>query len=118
MPEENRAAPVPVHAVGGAPGSGKSDLVARYAEAHPDWLGFVNRRVRDLPNLVLAPAGCPCCTGRVALQVALARQLRERRPARVHIEIPDPAHARQLAAVLSQWPLSRYVAPAEDVLLD
>jgi len=110
-------APVPVHAVGGPPGSGKSTRIAEYADAHPEWLGFVNRRVKELPNLVLAPAGCPCCTARVALQVVLAKQLRDRRPIRVYIEIPDPAHARQLAVVLSQWPLSRYVLPAEDVLL-
>ena len=117
MAEAGTAAPVPVHAVAGPPGSGKSARIAEFAETHPDWLGFVNHRVKELPNLVLAPAGCPCCTARVALQVALAKQLREQRPTRVYIEIPHHSHAPQLAAVLSQWPLSRYVVPADDVVL-
>jgi hypothetical protein len=108
---------VPVHAVVGAPGSGKSALIARHAAEHPDWLGFVNVCLQDLPNLVVAPAGCPCCTARVAMRVALTRLLRERRPARVYVEMPDAAHAAQLARVLTEWPLSQYVAPAPAISL-
>jgi hypothetical protein len=104
---------IPVHAVSGAPRSGKSAHVARCAELEPESLGLVNVRVKDLPNLVLAPLGCPCCTARVALQVALARLVREHRPARIYIELPEPAHASALRAVLRQWPLSQYVAPGK-----
>jgi hypothetical protein len=108
---------VPIHAVVGAPGSGKSALIARHAAEDPDLLGFVNVRVQELPNLVVAPAGCPCCTARVAMRVALTRLLRERRPVRVYVELPDAAHAEQLARVLGEWPLSRYVAPAPAISL-
>jgi hypothetical protein len=102
---------IPVHAVMGAPRSGKSACIARYAEQDPASLGLVNVRVRDLPNLVVAPLGCPCCTARVALQVALSRLLRERNPTRVYVELPEQEHAAALSAVLRQWPLSQYVVP-------
>jgi len=108
---------VPVHAVVGPPGSGKSALLASLAEAHPDWLGFVNIRTKDLPNLVQAPAGCPCCSARVAMQVRLVGELRRRRPSRVYVELPDAVHAAQLARVLCSWPLSQYVEPAATVEL-
>lgn len=105
--------PIPVHAVTGAPGSGKSSRIARYAELDPGSLGLVNVRVKDLPNLVIAPLGCPCCTARVALQVTLARLLRQRKPARVYVELPEREHAAALSAVLREWPLSQYVVPGE-----
>jgi len=108
---------VPVHVVVGPPGSGKSALVASLAEAHPDWLGIVNVRTKDLPNLVAAPAGCPCCSARVAMQVRLVGELRRLRPARVYVELPDAGHAAQLARVLSTWPLSQYVEAAAAVEL-
>jgi len=97
--------------VTGRPGGGKSAWIAREVEAHPDWLGFVNARVKDLANLAIMPGGCPCCTARVAMQVALAKQLRERRPARIYIELPDSRHVADLARALREWPLSQYVAP-------
>lgn len=106
-----------MHAVVGRPGSGKSALVASLAEAHPDWLGFVNVRTKDLPNLVQAPAGCPCCSARVVMEVRLVGELRRKKPARVYIELPDPAHATQLARVLRTWPLSQYVEAAAAVEL-
>jgi hypothetical protein len=108
---------IPVHAVIGARGTGKSALIARHAAAHPDWLGFVNVRLQDLPNLVVSPAGCPCCTARVAMRVALTRLLRERKPSRIYVEMGEFAHAPQLARVLGEWPLSQYVAPAPAVSL-
>jgi hypothetical protein len=108
---------VSVHIVSGAPRSGKSAWIARHAEAHPDWLGFVNTRTKDLPNLLIAPLGCPCCTARVAMQVALARQLRKKRLARVYIELPDPRHAVELDRALREWPLSQYVAAGEAIEL-
>lgn len=106
---------VPVHAVAGGPRSGKSALIARHAAAEPGSLGFVNARLADLPNLRLAPAGCPCCTARVAMQVALVKALRETRPTRVYVELPDAAHAATLARVLQEWPLSQYVSVAAAV---
>ena len=101
---------IPVHAVSeGAAGRAIAERVA----LEPDSLGLVRTRMRNLPNLVPLPPGCPCCTGRVALEVSLARLLRERRPRRLYIEVPDSLHRAQLVAVLAREPLSKYLVPAE-----
>ncbi len=97
----------------GAARSGKSARIAQFTERQADSLGLVNRRLKDLPNLIVAPLGCPCCTARVALQVSLARLMRVRNPARIYIELPEPGHSAALAEVLRQWPLSQYVVPGE-----
>lgn len=110
MAEPPGAARTPVHAVVGE--RGKSERVAELAAQDPACLGLVNRRLRELPNLAGLPNGCPCCTGRVALQVVLARLVRAQRPARIYLELPDASHAPQLAAVLDQWPLSQYLVRA------
>ena len=55
--------------------------------------------------IVLRPRACPCCVGRVQLQVDLARLLRSGRPKGVVIEIPDPAHAVGVARALREPPL-------------
>ena len=55
---------------------------------------------------VLRPGACPCCVGRVQLQVDLARLLRSERPKGVVIEIADPTHAVGVARALGEAPLS------------
>lgn len=102
---------VPVHLVIGAPGSGKSALIARLLSERPAWIGFVNTQiVPELDSLRVAPRGCPCCTARVALQVALVRALRELRPQRALIEIDDPEHATRVLQVLGELPFSQAVS--------
>jgi G3E family GTPase len=107
---------VPVHLVVGPGGAGKSALIARLLAQRSDWLGFVNRRHDGAAASVrLAPRGCPCCTARVALQVALVRALRESRPARALIEIDDSGHASRVIRVLGELPFSRAVVLARTV---
>jgi len=109
---------IPVHIVSGGPGSGKSALVARLCTERREWLGLVNL----LPptageNVKPLPAGCPCCTGRVVLQVSLARALRATRAARVLVELPDSTHALTLERLLGELPFSLSVASARQVVL-
>lgn len=58
---------------------------------------------------VLRPSACPCCVGRVQMQVELARLIRERRPRGVVIELADPRHLPALRRALGERPLSDYV---------
>jgi hypothetical protein len=104
---------IPVHAVSGA----ASGAIADRVELEPRSLGLVRMRTRELPNLLPLPPGCPCCTGRVALEISLARHVRERRPERIYIEIAEPLHAAQLAAVLAREPLCRYLEDAGEAFL-
>ena len=104
---------IPVHAVCGA----ASRAIAERVGLDPRSLGLVRVRLRELPNLLSLPPGCPCCTGRVALEVSLARHVRAHRPERIYIEIPDPSHATELAAVLGREPMSRYLKDAGPVSL-
>jgi hypothetical protein len=90
--------PVPVHLVAGATRSERSALVARLLEKDTTWRALV-------------PSTCPCCVGRVELQVNLARLLRDEKPARVFVELPDPAHLAAFRKALAEWPLSQYLRP-------
>ncbi|MDH4093821.1 MAG: hypothetical protein OEV81_03450 [Betaproteobacteria bacterium] len=65
----------------------------------------------DLPRgwVLLRPAACPCCVGRVQLQVELARVIREQRPSGVQIEMRDPGHLPAMRRALGERPLSDYV---------
>jgi len=47
-------------------------------------------------------AGCPCCTGRVAVRVALVRLLRESQPRRLFIELPQSDHLRAVLSALGE----------------
>ncbi|MGH8688717.1 MAG: hypothetical protein ACREU5_02030 [Burkholderiales bacterium] len=58
---------------------------------------------------VLRPRACPCCVGRVQLQVELVRLLRAGRPEGIVVELPDAAHADNVARALSEAPLCDYV---------
>ena len=65
-------------------------------EAPPGWV-------------TLRPTACPCCVGRVALQVELVRMIREQQPPGVVIEMADPTHVPALRRALGEWPLSEQV---------
>jgi hypothetical protein len=109
---------IPVHIVTGLPRTGKTALIARFCEERPDWLGLVNALPADVsPNLRLFAAGCPCCTGRVVLEITLARALRETRAVRVFVELPDPAHGAGLGQVLAGAPLNRSVSGGRALVL-
>lgn len=56
--------------------------------------------------VLLALAGCPCCTARVELQVALVRLLRAQRPAGVLLVVRDRDHIPALARALRERPLA------------
>jgi hypothetical protein len=79
----------------------------------------VNRvPVRLVVGAAAAPEGwvelrtraCPCCVGRVQMQVELARLIREERPRGVLIELAEASHLPALRRALAEWPLSSYVA--------
>ena len=76
----------------------------------------VARGAGDVPEgwTVLSSAACPCCVGRVKLQVDLVQLLREESPGGVLIPIEDPSHAAQLRRALREWPLSDYVVVMPD----
>ena len=57
----------------------------------------------------LRPGACPCCVGRVALQIELARLLRGQVPRGVQIEVPDADHLPALRLALAEWPLAQYL---------
>jgi hypothetical protein len=93
----------PVHIVTGAPGAARA-LIERLLAARAGWA-------------TLAPAGCPCCSGRVETQIALARLLRERKPGRVLLELKDEQHLAGIRRALAEWPLARYVEPGRVITL-
>lgn len=59
--------------------------------------------------VTLRTRACPCCVGRVELQVALARLIRAQRPPGVLVALPDAAHRPALLRALAEWPLAQYV---------
>lgn len=59
--------------------------------------------------IALRTRGCPCCVGRVEMQVKLARLIRERRPRGVQIELADAGHRASLLGALAEWPLAQYL---------
>jgi hypothetical protein len=95
---------IPVHVVTGAPGSGMNAMVARLLAEREAWAA-------------LAPRACPCCVGRVELQVTLARLLRDRRADRILVVLVDREHLKMLERVLAEWPLGQYVAAARSLVL-
>lgn len=63
--------------------------------------------------VALRPGACPCCVGRVALQVELVRLLRGPAPRGVLVEVPDAAHLPAFRRALAEWPLAQslYLEP-------
>lgn len=59
--------------------------------------------------VLLRTRGCPCCTARVEMQVALARLIREQRPRGVMLELADAGHLGALRRALAEWPLAESV---------
>lgn len=109
---------IPVHIVSGAPGSGKSALIAGLVGQRSDWLGLVNvLSARSGQNLQLLAAGCPCCTGRVMLQVTLVRALRSTGATRAFVEIGDAKHGANLERMLGELLLGRSVHAARNLEL-
>ena len=98
---------IPVHIVTGAPGTGKTAFIARLCAERDDWLGLVNLASPAAagPNLKPLAAGCPCCTGKVVLQITLARALRATRAGRAFVGLCDAAHLEGLERALSESPL-------------
>jgi G3E family GTPase len=62
----------------------------------------------------LKTRGCPCCTARVEMQVALARLIREQRPRGVVIELAEASHLPALRRALAEWPLAESVELAAE----
>lgn len=62
----------------------------------------------------LRSGACPCCVGRVQMQVDLVRLVREDRPRGVLIELADAVHRHALRRSLAEWPLSDYVVVLPD----
>ncbi len=109
---------IPVHVVTGPRGSGKTALIARFCAGRDDWLGLVDALPDEPPaGLRAFSAGCPCCTGKVVLQVSLARGLRESRATRAFVELRDPAHRATLERLLAELPLSLSVVPGRPIEL-
>ncbi len=59
--------------------------------------------------VALRTRACPCCVGRVELQVELARLLRMQRPQGVLVELLDASHRPTLLRALAELPLAQYV---------
>jgi len=66
----------------------------------------------ELPEgwIALRPQSCPCCVGRVEMQVELARLLRERAPRGIVIAVADAGHLPALRRALAEWPLAQYLS--------
>ena len=59
--------------------------------------------------IALRTRGCPCCVGRVEMQLELARLLRGQRPRGVLIVLADPGHRARLLGALAELPLAQYL---------
>jgi hypothetical protein len=76
-------------------------LVERAPEAPQGWT-------------VLRSGACPCCVGRVQMQVELVRVVREERPPGVLIEVSASGHRHALRRALAEWPFSDHVVVLPD----
>ena len=108
---------VPVHVVTGPVAAEVRDLILRLCEHRPDWIAFANGPTApSAPNLRRLPIGCPCCTGKLALQVALVRELRDPALTRAFVEV-DPSHAASLERSLAQPPFDLSLSVARRIEL-
>ena len=106
---------IPVHVVTGTDGAG--EMIARLCAAKTGWVGLVSTPPSSpIPNVRAIAAGCPCCTGRVVLQISLVRALREMRAERAFVEVSE-GHAASLERVLAEPPLGLSVIAARRIRL-
>ena len=106
---------IPVHIVTGPPGPEAGAFIARRCAERTDWLGLVAgaRHLPDTPNLKSVSAGCPCCTGKIVLQVTLARALRETRAVRAFVAVGDSTHLAGVTRALRGRPMGHSAATAQ-----
>jgi hypothetical protein len=108
---------VRVHVVTGPVADEVRDLILKLCQHRPDWIAFVNAApAPSAPNLRRLPIGCPCCTGKLALQVALVRELRDPQLTRAFVEV-DPTHAASLEGSLAQPPFDLSLSVARRIEL-
>ena len=108
---------IPVHVVTGPAAAEVRDLIRGFCQHRPDWIAFVNAQTAPTaPNLRPLPLGCPCCTGKLALQVALVRELRDPAVTRAFVEV-DPSHAASLERALAQPPFDLSLRAARRIEL-
>jgi G3E family GTPase len=100
---------VPTLVLCAAPGADTAALLERLLAERPPrqtWAALVSARGAPRPDQARGVAiarldgGCVCCTGQVALRVALTRLLRESRPARLFIELDATSHLREALTLL------------------
>lgn len=107
-----------MHIVTGHPGEARTSLIARLCAEREDWLGLVCSPLpAETPNLKRMMAGCPCCTGRVVMQVSLARALRQTRARRIFVELVDATHFDSLAKGLAEFPSGTAVRNARPLFV-
>ena len=106
-----------MHVVTGVDGAGAGGMIARLCAGKSGWVGLVSTTPPiPLSNVRAIAAGCPCCTGKVVLQISLARALRETRAERAFVEV-SASHADSLERVLAEPPLCLSVTAARRISL-
>ena len=107
---------IPVHVVTGAPGAG--EFIERMCAGKAEWAGLVQRApAAPRQNVRVLSAGCPCCTGRVVLQISLVRILRETGASRAFVELTDAGHAASFERVLTEPPLGQSMVAGRPIRL-
>ena len=109
-----------MHIVMGASASDRVQLIARLCGERKDWIGFVGACYGTEAlhaNLKVLATGCPCCTGKLMLQISLAKALRARPAVRAFVEVADPAHAGMLEKALCEAPLDRALIRGQPLAL-
>lgn len=114
--------------VAGAPGSGKSRLIAQlraHRPAREKWAYLGNSGTPELPgaDLQVPPdqrftvaGGCACCLAGPVLRTTLVRLLRAGPWHRLHIEVDPQGHPRGLTDQLRQPPFDQYLQVAQLLL--
>ena len=106
-----------MHVVTGPMAAEVRDLILKLCEHRADWIAFANAKAAPaVPNLRPLPLGCPCCTGKLARQVALVRELRDPAVTRAFVEV-DPSHAASLERALAQPPFDLSLSAARRIEL-